>query len=479
MRKAGILCAVSSLPGSTGIGDFGLSSYRFIDDLTKCGMKYWQILPLNPLGYGNSPYQPYSSFAMDELYLSLDLLLQDHLITDYKKFNQRRKSVSYDAVRRHKEKYLKEAFSRFKSCPDYEVFIQNSWVRPYALFLTLKKHNQNKCWLEWPLIQQQISRGSDYDLSELEEEINYEMFIQFKLYEQWMNVKKYANSKGIEIIGDLPIYVGIDSEDVWSHQESFLLDDDGHPTFIAGVPPDYFSKTGQRWGNPLYDWDYLKQHDFRFWKERLSYNTKLFDIIRIDHFRAFDTYWKIPSSCPTAIEGEWIEAPGYELFDSILKDIPDLHLIAEDLGDLREEVLILRDHYHFPGMKIVQFEFDPLRKDNNQIQNRVIYPGTHDNQTLRSWYASSKPSFKKQTQKFFNNDLPMTTNFIELTLSDQADMAILPMQDILNLSDRARMNRPGTIGSPNWEWKMADFKDFEKELPKIKELLKKHHRFEG
>lgn len=478
MRKAGILCAVSSLPSKYGIGDFGPNSYEFLKLIKNCGMRYWQILPLNPVGYGNSPYQPYSSFAMDELYLSLDLLKEEGLIGDCCKFNEKSKKVHFDDVRRFKATYYKMAFKHFAKNHDYEIFISNEWVRPYAIFRTLKKHNSEHLWLEWPLAQQKYVVDYRFDLEPYEEEIEYEMFIQYKLYQQWLNLKKTANQLGIEIIGDLPIYVGIDSEDVWSNQECFLLDDKSRPTFIAGVPPDYFSATGQRWGNPLYNWEYLQKTSFKFWVNRLAYNSKLFDCIRIDHFRAFDTYYKIPMSCPTAVEGEWVEAPGYELFDTLFSAIRDLKVIAEDLGDLREEVLVLRDHYHFPGMKILQFEFNPNEKDLNASENKVVYTGTHDNQTIRSWYQSQRPSFKKQTKQFFKNSKYqlMSENFLDLTLADLANTAILPIQDILNLTDRARMNLPGSIGEPNWQWKMSGFEQFKERIPVIKKMIKKHKR---
>lgn len=478
MRKAGILLAISSLPSKTGIGDFGPSCYKFIDDLKKCGLKCWQFLPLNPLGYGNSPYQPYSSFAMDDLYLSLDELKAEGLIADFKAFNENADKVDYAAVRNFKEPYYYEAYQNFVPDNDYHEFIKNAWVHNYAVFKALKKHNDDKTWIDWPYKQKTWIKNHEFNLDPFKEDIQLEMFIQYKLYQQWMKVKRYANEQGIQCIGDIPIYVGIDSEDVWSHQESFLLDEDGHPIFIAGVPPDYFSETGQRWGNPIYDWEYLKAHDFKFWEKRIAYNLQLFDIVRIDHFRAFDTYWKIPAECPTAQVGEWIEAPGYALFDHLIKTLPSFNIIAEDLGDLRKEVLILRDHYHFPGMKIVEFTFDPRKKEENKNNNMVIYPGTHDNQTLRSWYEDHDWTFKLLSRWALRKHRysSMTDRFIEYTFCDEANTAIIPMQDILNLDDTARMNTPGTIGSPNWEWKMVDFKAFEEKLPTIHEMIKRGNR---
>lgn len=472
MRKTGILLAISSLPSNYGIGDFGKSCYQFIDDCKKAHVKVWQILPLNPLGYGNSPYQSYSSCAIDEIYVSLDLLVEEGLIKKVKPFHAKSKKVDYILVREYKQKYLWEAFLNFKENKNYLQFIEQEWVYRYAVFRTLKKINNDCSWTEWPTQHKNWIKDRQADLSRYDEWIRFEMFVQFKAFEQWMKVKKYANKKGIECVGDLPIYVGLDSEDVWSHQSSFLLDDDGRPQFIAGVPPDYFSETGQRWGNPIYDWEHLQLNHFDFWVERLRYNTQLYDLIRIDHFRAFDTYWKIPVSCPTAIEGEWVEAPGYELFDTLYEEIDSLNIIAEDLGDLRPEVYELRDHYQLCGMKIVQFTFD-LDNPTEEKENVIIYPGTHDNQTLKGWLKAQPRAMKNKMRKYFESSKQTSLEymFLEYTLQDLANYAILPMQDILELDDQARMNEPGTIGSPNWEWKMKDFDEFEKRIPQLKKMI--------
>ncbi len=480
MRKAGILLAVSSLPSDYGVGDFGNSCFRFIDDLKKAGCSLWQILPLNPLGYGNSPYQAYSSKAMDDLYISLDELLKKGLIKKTKKFNANKCHVDYEEVRKYKQAYYLEAFENFQPDQEYEKFIQQEWVYRYAVFLTLKKYNGMKIWNEWPEDQKNWIKNHEYDLGPHETGIQYEMFIQYTLYQQWMKVKRYANENGIEIIGDLPFYVGIDSEDVWSNQKAFLLDDQGRPSFIAGVPPDYFSETGQRWGNPLYDWDYLRENDFDFWYDRLNYNAVLFDLIRIDHFRAFDTYWKIPASCPTAIEGEWVEAYGYELFDLLLEKIHGLNIIAEDLGDLRLEVLKLRDHYHFPGMKVAQFTFNPYTPYANDEENMVAFTGTHDNPLTRTWFTSQSYAFKRRTKTFFStagyDQDTITDQFIAYVLNSRAKYAIFPMQDFLNLDNRSRMNTPGTTDQRNWRWKMSDFKKFEKKLDDLNKWIKEAKR---
>lgn len=480
MRKAGILMAVSSLPSSYGIGDFGDECIQFIDYIKACGFKIWQILPLNPVGYGNSPYQAYSSKAISDLYISLDELKKMGLIKKTKKMNAHRKSVDYEAVKSFKFSYYQEAFSNFKKNHEFKKFAEQKWVIDYAVFISLKKKNEMKIWYDWPIEEKNWIQDQRYDLSELKENIEFEIFLQFILYKQWQRIKKYANKKGIEIMGDLPIYVGIDSVDVWANQESFLLDEEGHPIFIAGVPPDYFSATGQRWGNPLYDWDYLKTHEFDFWVDRLAYNATLFDSIRIDHFRAFDTYWKIPKSCPTAIVGEWVEAPGYELFETLFERIPHLKIIAEDLGNLRHEVIELRDTFHLAGMKVTQFTFNPETPYANERQNVVAYTGTHDNQTLNSWFASQSSSFKRKSRIFLDtagyHQDTMNDRLIAFTLNSLADTTIIPMQDLLHLSARSRMNTPGTSGSPNWEWKLADFDEFKRRIPYIAQMIKESKR---
>jgi 4-alpha-glucanotransferase len=483
MRQAGVLLAVSSLPGRHGIGDFGPEAYRFVRALAKTGSKLWQVLPLNPLGYGNSPYQPYSSKAMDEIYISLDLLIKDGLIKKAPRFRTRSKRVAYDDVRVYKGRYLKAAYRRFVPGSAYRRFVKdNPWLHDYAVFITLKKHNQLQLWTEWPKSDRDWIKHRA-DLPGYEEDIRYEMFLQYVLLRQWLKLKKYANAHGIQLVGDIPIYVGIDSEDVWSHQDQFLLDQDGHPTHIAGVPPDYFSVTGQRWGNPLYDWDKMQKDGFAFWLDRLSYNAKLFDLIRIDHFRAFDTYWKIPASCLTAVEGAWIEAPGYAFFDALFAHYPDLKILAEDLGDLRPQVLELRDHYRFPGMKIVQFSFDfkaySLFEDYRQT-NMAVYTGTHDNQTTRGWYLSLSKDERERVRDFLRlrgfGHRRIADGFMSLTFASAPDYAIIPMQDVLGYGDWARMNTPGTIGEPNWQWKMTSLDGFVARHAYLKDLLRRFNR---
>lgn len=477
---------VASLPSDYGIGDFGKSSRQFVDYMKRCGVRIWQILPLNPLGYGNSPYQPYSSMAGDEIYIDLNALYEAGMLLEKPEaFQKNSQSISYQEVRDHKEVYLKKAFSNFKKTKEYEEFAKQEWVYLYGVFLTLKKKNDLKCWNEWKTEHKNWIRDHVFDLAPYEKEIQYEMFLQYIFYQQWMDLKRYANENGIEIMGDLPFYVGIDSLDVWMNQEEFLLDEEGRPVFIAGVPPDYFSETGQRWGNPIYNWEHMKENGFRFWRNRFGYNADLFDCIRIDHFRAFDTYWKIPATCPTAIEGSWQEAPGYELFDVLLKEYKETQIVAEDLGDMRPEVYELRDHYQFPGMKIVEFTFDPLEHNNSfaDRRNMLVYTGTHDNDTIKGWFSSQSLPVQKATRKelyaWGYEEGSITRDFVQYTLDNLADIAILPVQDVLELGTEGRMNVPGTLGSPNWEWRMPSMEPLKAAESFLSKAIIKSGRIEG
>lgn len=483
-RMAGILMPIASLPSKDGVGSLGKEAYAFVDMLSDMGIRIWQILPLNPLGYGNSPYQPFSSYAGDELYVDLELLAEDGYLTadwDHYENSDNPNRIEYERARAYKTKYLKEAYKEFykKSwkAPEFEMFREKEWVYPYAVFVALKKQNNLRCWNEWPKEQQDWILDKHYDVSHLQDEINYQMFVQYMFYKQWMALKKYANEKNVMIMGDIPIYVGIDSLDVWSCREDFLLDAQGKPSFIAGVPPDYFSATGQRWGNPIYNWENMKKRDFIFWIKRLKYSSELYDIIRIDHFRAFDTYWKIPATCDTAIDGEWVEAPGYELFDEIYKQIPDIQIVAEDLGDLRPEVLELRDYYNLIGMNIAQFS---MPFTDTVKEHQLIYTGTHDNQTVKGWLDSldvkKKILVRKKLAKYGQPWESFTKKMVRFVYRSRACMAIVPLADILGLDDEARLNTPGTVGSPNWEWRLTDWDALEKEKEDITKLVLKSKR---
>ena len=455
------------------------------------GVKIWQILPLNPLGYGNSPYQPYSSCAGDELYISLELLKEEGFLEEeIPAFRSRAKSVDYEAVRGFKTPYLRKAYRVFsekngQEKESYQEFVSQKWVSEYSVFRALKDANEGKCWNEWSQEAKSWPENRTSLSQEVEAEASYQMFLQYVFYTQWMQVKTLANEKGIEIMGDVPFYVGVDSVDVWAGKDNFLLDTEGHPIFIAGVPPDYFSETGQRWGNPIYDWEYMKAHGYQFWVDRIGYSSKLFDLVRIDHFRAFDTYWKIPASSPTAREGEWIEAPGNALLDVLLKDNPDVRIVAEDLGDMRPQVYELRDAYHLPGMKIIQFTFDPMEHNNlfEDRENMIVYTGTHDNETIKGWFEGQPREVRLATERelyaWGYEEDSLVKNFICYTLDNKADTAILPVQDVLELDNAGRLNTPGTLGTPNWEWRLASLDKLKDKKAFIRKALAKSGRVEG
>lgn len=478
-RVAGVLMPVASLPSKDGIGSFGGEARTFVKLLADMGMRIWQILPLNPLGYGNSPYQPFSSYAGDEIYIDLNLLEKKGYLTSGRKVyttegNPTR--IDYEAVRVYKSKYLHEAYKVFLekdwNSASFAAFQKKDWVYPYAVFMALKKQNEMRCWNEWPKGQQDWILDRAYDISHLQDEIQYQMFVQYMFYKQWNALKKYANKRNVLIMGDIPIYVGIDSTDVWSCRENFLLDAQGHPSFVAGVPPDYFSPTGQRWGNPIYNWENLKKDSFSFWIKRLQYSSELYDILRIDHFRAFDTYWKIPASCDTAIEGEWVEAPGYALFDEIFRRLRNIRIVAEDLGNLRPEVLELRDRYHLMGMNIAEFSLfsqEPIKT------HQLIYTGTHDNQTVQGWYAALDGKTKRKViKKLARYGMPwesVASRLVRYVYCSRASMAIVPLADLLGMDDEARLNTPGTVGSPNWEWRIPDWTSLLNRRKRLKKLI--------
>lgn len=477
-RASGILLALSSLPGNQGIGDMGKSAYTLIDILADHGVKIWQLLPLHPLGYGNSPYQPYSTYAGEELYINIDQLAEWGLLkmSSIRNFRKFKETVNYQEVREFKEPYFRKAFRKFKKYPglfqaDYKLFCEtSSWLESYAMFRALKKKNNERCWLEWEEADKNWIKTKEVR-KDMAEEVAYQKFLQFLFYKQWTAIKKYANARNIQVMGDMPIYVGLDSADVWENRHDFLLDSEGYPTSVAGVPPDYFSPYGQRWGNPIYRWKRLKKDRYDFWIHRLFWAKQQFDLIRIDHFRAFDTYWQIPATCDTAVEGEWIEGPAYDLFNRIYRVMPDIQIVAEDLGDLRAEVHQLRDHYNLLGMRVLQFEMEPKRLKKGLPDHAIVYSGTHDNMTCEQWYEEQSQNKKIALRRFFHNRHYQERHFHDMVnhfaLDSEPILCILPMQDVLGLRQEGRMNTPSTIGSPNWEWKLKNFKEVEKKMDKL------------
>ena len=486
MKKAGILLPLQSLNGENGIGDFGKAAFDFIDIIKKSGFDMWQILPLNPLGYGNSPYQPYSSFAGDEIYISLDLLYEDGLLEKKAEKIEQKERIDYNFVRKFKEKYLKIAYENFKKTKEnqtkaYEDFLKFDFVYNYGVFITLKKENDLRSWNEWPDEMKNWIVDKKFDLTPYEDKINYEIFVQYIFYKQWMNLKSYANENNIKIVGDIPFYVGLDSLDVWENQQYFEITKEGNPKLIAGVPPDNFSATGQRWGNPIYNWEKIKEDDFSFWINRLAYNGKLYDIVRLDHFRAFDTYWVIDSKNETAIEGEWLFAPGYELFEKIKKDLKDVEFIAEDLGEIRPEVFELRDYFNLKGMVIIQTDIRSTEKNYIYApENSICYTGTHDNKTIMDWFEDLSEDEKENINKLFQKigirNENIYDNFFEFAMRCDSEYVIIPLQDILGLGKEARINTPATLDEKNWSYKFKSMEKLKEKEEFLKEIIEKNRK---
>lgn len=484
MEKAGILWPLASLNGNHGIGDFGKASYDFIDISKKAGFDMWQILPLNPLGYGNSPYQPYSSYAGDEVYISLDMLYEDGLLDEKVAPLKQEDRIDYNFVRDFKGKYLKKAYEKFKEkgldkTEAYKEFLKFDFVYDYAVFISFKKDNDLIAWNEWPKEQKSWIIDRKLDLSPYEEQIGYEIFVQYIFYVQWMKLKAYANKNGLKIIGDIPFYVGLDSLDVWQNQKYFEITEEGKPILIAGVPPDAFSDLGQRWGNPIYKWDELEKDDFKFWIDRLAYNAKLYDIVRLDHFRAFDTYWQIDAKNDTAVEGEWIYAPGFKLFDKITEELNDVEFIAEDLGTMMPGVYKLRDHYDLKGMVIIQENLRPWEDHLVEArENSVAYPGTHDNKTLFQWYGELSDDQKESIVKYFrglgidNGDLAI--DFFDYSMGLPSEYVIVSLGDILGFGEEARINEPSTLNDKNWSFKLKDLSAFANKEEAIRKSIEKN-----
>ncbi len=486
-RVSGILMPVSALPNPYGVGDFGPRAYEFVDLLEKGHFHLWQILPLNPMGYGHSPYQPFSSFAFDELYIALDLLVKKGLLEPVPPCHEEQERVLYEEIRIYKRHFLKLAFAtemkKDPSCLD-SFRKSHPWIEDYAAFLLFKEEEDLRSWESWPEKKKKWIEKKTAFKGEQKKEYEFHIWVQKTLYEQWDELHAYANKKRIKIIGDIPFYVGFDSCDVWSHQDCFLLDPETkQPLWIAGVPPDYFSETGQRWGNPIYNWELLEKTNFEFLIERILGNADIYDIIRLDHFRAFDTYWKIPASCPTAIEGQWIEAPGYAFFDTLLEKKPDLEIIAEDLGEMRPDVYTLRDSYRFPGMNVIEFTFEDAEiaksKDWNK-KNMVAYIGTHDNDTILHFYQEMKRSSQLKWGKTLDAlGIPkgkFAERMLHYALSRNCDYVVLSVQDILSIGGEGRINVPGIIDNINWTWRLADYKLLKEKIHHLAELNKEYQR---
>ncbi|MBB6482042.1 4-alpha-glucanotransferase [Spirochaeta isovalerica] len=482
-RKSGILLHPTSFPGKHGIGELGREAFQFIDFLEESGQTLWQVLPLGPTGYGDSPYASFSTHAGNPMLISLQILIGEGLLSedelkDEPEFDAG--SIDFGTIIPWKKSILDKAakkFSKSGKTGDFDRFCREEahWLEDFALFMAVKEHFDSKAQAEgihgamwsnyWDRdIALREPRAVKKWSADLKAEVETHKVLQFFFFRQWLKVKKYANSRGIEIIGDIPIFVAADSADVWSNRELFLLNKDGSPSSVAGVPPDYFSETGQLWGNPLYDWKAMEKNKFRWWIERIKGTLKLVDTIRVDHFRGFEAFWQVPAGNETAVDGKWVKAPGQKLFREIRKVLGTLPILAEDLGVITEEVNALRDEFGFPGMRILQFAFDYAEGEagldpeniflpHNYIANAVVYTGTHDNSTMQGWLDNSKDEERAFIREYtgYEGD-NLVQEFIRMAMASVAAYCIIPMQDFLGLDDGARMNIPSTLGG-NWQWR--------------------------
>jgi len=482
MRKSGILMHISSLPSPYGIGTLGKEAFNFIDFLKESGQSYWQVLPTNPTAFGNSPYQSPGVFAGNSLLIDLEPLIDNGLLSEGDisclRFGNNPKKVDFDAVRDSRELLLRKAFINFERDEKFVNFERENafWLDAYALFMAIKEDNGLLPWHEWPEDLKHFPISYAYRHS-LNDTVEFHKFCQFLFYSQWDALKEYAHKNGIKIIGDLPIYAALDSADVWANQDLFLLDDDGTPSAVAGCPPDAFCEGGQLWGNPLYNWNKMHDTGYQWWIRRVNQSAKLFDVIRIDHFRGFEAFFSIPYGDTDAKGGKWIKGPGMNLFDRIKREC-NIEIIAEDLGHLTEGVYELLANCGFPGMKVLQFAFDPYN-DNPYLlhhypENSVAYTGTHDNDTCRGWYETE--GNKEFIKDYLNikSDDEVCEAMVRAVLSSPSKLAIIPIQDFLDIP--GRMNTPSTLNTDNWSFRITKDILTEKNAERIKHLTSIYKR---
>lgn len=489
MRSCGILMHITSLPSPYGIGTFGKEAEHFADWLRDAGQKYWQVLPIGPTGYGDSPYQPFSSFAGNPLLIDLDELVENGFLTkksvEEADYGADPSYVDYEKVNKCKMALLREAFAGFTDDVGYTSFVmdEQDWLDDYALFTALKEKFGGKPWTMWDDdIKMREPEAMKRWQDELKDEIKFVKFVQYIFFRQWDRFHRYCNKNGIQIIGDIPIYVSPDSADVWAQPELFELDEQRNPKRVAGVPPDYFSKTGQLWGNPLYNWEEMHNTGYKWWLKRIGKSKENYDMLRIDHFRAFDTYYAIPAGHQTAEHGTWEKGPGMELFNAIKNDIGDVNIIAEDLGEIFDSVKELLKDTGFPGMRVLQFGFNPDNTDNihlphNYPANCCAYTGTHDNATIMQWYKEADPKSRAMAKRYLKPNLFEKFNMccIRTVYASPANLAIIPMQDVLGLGKEGRMNVPSTLGG-NWNWRMLPGKLTVSKAEALKDLADTYFR---
>jgi 4-alpha-glucanotransferase len=482
-RSSGILLHVTSLPGGHGIGDLGDAAHEFVEFLSEAGQKIWQVLPLSPTGYGDSPYQCFSAFAGNPLFIDISVLCEQGLLSVQDLANTPSFSsehVDYERVVNFKQALLRKAAQAFLGDTtqtgrgDFDTFCQTNqdWLDDYALFMACKKFHNDSAWVYWDAgIRQRDPAALKEWQSRLSSETGFHKFAQFEFYRQWDALRTHCRRRGIRVMGDIPIYVAHDSADVWAHPELFRLDEQGRPTAVAGVPPDYFSATGQLWGNPLYRWDVSTASGHRWWIDRFRASLKLFDLVRLDHFRGFEAFWEVPAGRSTADGGKWVKGPGAEFFKTLQNDLKELPFVAENLGVITPEVEELRKRFGFPGMSLLQFAFGndpqgPTFRPHNYARELVAYTGGHDNDTTVGWWTSSgvgestrsAEDIRKEhefTRAYLGfQDEPVNWVFIRAILASVANTAIIPLQDVLGLGSDARMNLPGTV-SGNWKWRFS------------------------
>lgn len=469
MRECGVLMPIFSLPSPYGIGCFSKEAYDFIDHLKLAKQNYWQILPLGPTSYGDSPYQSFSAYAGNPYFIDLTTLIEKNLLT-YEECEccqvEEERYINYEKLYLTRYQVLHLAFERFDQHQSDFLNYKNEnkdWLEPYALYMAIKNDHDGKSWIEWEEpIKNREKEALDRYRMEFGEEIEFYCFCQFIFTQQWAQLKAYANQNGIKIIGDIPIYVAFDSADAWANKELFQFNENGMPIAVAGCPPDAFAATGQLWGNPLYDWDYHKKTDFDWWTKRIAHTFQLFDVVRVDHFRGFDEYYSIPYGNPTAEYGAWKKGPGFDIFEALRRKLGDLNIIAEDLGYLTPGVIELVKKTGYPGMKILQFAFDSREESDylphNYEHNCVVYPGTHDNDTLLGWYRILPKMDRELAMNYIDlhgvREEEIPWKFIRLAMGSVANLCMIPIQDYLGLGSEARMNVPSTVGL-NWRWRLT------------------------
>lgn len=487
-RASGILLPITSLPSRYGIGSFSKSAYHFVDQLKRAGQTYWQILPLGPTSYGDSPYQSFSTFAGNPYFIDLDALIREGVLTRKEcracDFGDRPETVDYGKLYRARFGLLRKAYERSEiyQDPAYQTFVaeQAYWLEDYALFMAVKNRFDGKAWMDWAEdIRLRYDFALDYYREQCYFEIEFYKYLQFKFFEQWQKLKAYANEKGIRIVGDIPIYVALDSADAWAHPELFQFDETHLPSAVAGCPPDAFSDDGQLWGNPLYRWEYHRQTGYDWWARRMEHCYQLYDVVRIDHFRGFDEYYSIPYGDKTAVNGQWKKGPGMELFRALENRFGKREVIAEDLGLMTPTVEQLVRESGYPNMKVLEFAFDE-KVDTTYLphsydKNCVVYTGTHDNDTVRSWYHQMSGKQKRFLSAYLNRqEIPeeeISWELIRLAMMSTADLCIIPLPDYLGLGGEGRINHPSTVGC-NWKWRLTEDQITPELLKRIRELTK-------